>query len=178
MSGLNISTDIAKESLHALSRLKSLEGQGKSSQGQEVQTQSQLTGIIWSQKAAGPEIAVSDVDDLALLTTSVSMNDESVEAPDNFRLSQSMRIILNPSALEESFKDVFKKSRSHNLLLERFMANVKLSGLNFMMSLCGIEPGMIEEIKAQVREEALKEIDIKLSQDWAYTKAMIDITGG
>jgi len=185
-----ISTDISRENLHAAGRLKQQEPpphQSPAEQQLQPQSQSQLTGLVWAQQAetqtsvnkgSSPEILAPSLDDLAVLSTAVSLNDESVKAPEMQKDLSFIRVVVNPAALEESFKDVFKKSKSHNLLLERFMSNVKLSGIMMMMSLCGVPAGKIDEIKARVREEAIKEIDIKLRQDWAYTKAMYDITGG
>ncbi len=197
---INISTDISKDKLYAASMK-----QQKQNAEQKVQEQinkqdpNMFTGLQWAanqqtqnanpqnvQKPSNPQngtianntpssadIAAPNFEDTAMLTTTVSMHEDSV----NVGTKILSKIGLNAGAIEQSFKEVFKKSKSHNLLLERFMNNMKMGGLTALMGLMGIEPEKIEGLKAEAREEALKEIHTKLSQDWAYTKAMLDITG-
>ncbi len=45
------------------------------------------------------------------------------------------------------------------------------------MSFAGISSDEIDSLKAEVRNEALSEIEQKIAQDWAYAKAMIEIMG-
>lgn len=123
------------------------------------------------------QLTAPSIEDTAVLSTAVSMNEESIESLNNNVLTNFMRKGVNLGALEESYKEIYKKSKSHNLLLERFMANIKMSGISAMMSLCGVEAEEIERMKKEIREKALKEIDVKLSQDWAYAKVMLEIMG-
>jgi hypothetical protein len=197
---VGLSADLAKEKSHGASQFK----QKQSEKAQELlvkQDPSMTTGIQWAysqapqavqaqasvQKAEGQtvqskpmtaEVATPEIEDLAVLSSAVSVKEEAVLAPTNQRsLLSYMRLGINPAVLEESYREIYKKSKSHNLLLERFMANVKLGGLNLLMSLTGFSAGKLEDIKAEVREGALKEIELKLSQDWAYAKALIEIMG-
>ncbi len=54
---------------------------------------------------------------------------------------------------------------------------MKFSAVKMLVSLLGVSAEEQTKIQAEVREEALKEIDLKLRQDWAYTKVMMEITG-
>lgn len=188
---INVAADMAKETLHAVRQQK----QDAAQKQVQVLDPNQTTGIQWavaqqgaqvvqqttntqkaeiqnsSAKSMSLEIIAPSIEDAAILSTSVSMHEETVSFINISRLG------LNPSALEGSYKEIYKKSKSHNLLLERFMTTIKLSGITMLLGLTGVDPDRIEEIKARAREEALNEIELKLSQDWAYTKAMLDITG-
>ncbi len=196
----SVNSELAREKLHSATVLKQKQAEAKQVE-QQVRQQPSATGLQWAScqqpvqtqtsqqvnqstskgqtemRAQKFELVAPSVEDVAILSTAVSMNDESVEALNNNALLGFIRQGINLGALEASFKETFKNSKSHNLLLERFMANVKLSGISMMLSLCGIPAETLEKIKKEVREKALKEIDIKLSQDWAYAKAMLEIMG-
>jgi len=123
------------------------------------------------------DIVQPNLEDVAMLTTTVSTNESEVAASKAGMVRRFVAGRLNMGALETSYKEYFKKSKSHNLLLERFMANVKFSAMKMLMSALGVSAEEQVQMQAEVREEALKEIDSKLQNDWAYTKAMMDITG-
>lgn len=190
---INVSTESAKEKLYGAS-LKQKRQQPSDLQQDQIAKQqpNNFTGLQWATlqqnpnavqqtntaekpglqnsaaKSTSPELMAQDIEDIAILSSAVTLSDESVAANNK------------PNTLPElaqAFKDIYKKTKSHNLLLERFISGVKLSGMNLLLSISGMPPEKIDEIKAQVRNEALKEIDTKLSQDWAYTKAMLDIMG-
>ncbi len=197
MSDFNIGAELSQEKLYAAAKMKQ-----KQVKQQEVvnHQQNQATGLQWTTQAEAantqnvqsteqtnkaemqnatnkPEI-MPNLEDVATLSTTVSLKQKSVLAPEQRGIINVSRFGLNAAALEESFKEIYRKSKSHNLLLERFMSNVKLAGLNSLLALAGISPSKIEEMKATVRKEALAEIETKLSQDWAYSKAMVDIIWG
>jgi len=196
-----VGSELAREKLHAASQLKQKQNEQKQQEQVIKQDPSLTTGVQWAyaqapqavqaqaaaQKAEGqtiqnqpraPEVATPDIEDLAAISTTVSVKEEAVQAiNDNRSIFSHIRTALNAGALEQSFKEIYKKSKSHNLLLERFMATVKLSGIGLLLSACGISAEQLENIKAEVREQTLKEIELKLSQDWAYAKALIEIMG-
>ncbi len=203
MTNITTNLDFAKESVKAGS-YKPRSKEANPSELAQSMSQSFTTGLMWAaqqqqtltnqaikqtnnsqkgelntSKQSAPELLGPSVEDIAVLSSTVSTREESVESLNQYKsLFNSSLFGVNIGALEESFKEIYKKSKSHNMLIERFMSNMKLSGLNALMGLFGVDPERIDQIKAQVREQALKEIDSKLSQDWAYTKAMLEITGG
>ena len=168
---------------------------------QQVQSQPSATGIQWAaqnpaaqqvvnqQAAAGVktakiegktvsrqfEIQAPSVEDMAVLSTSVKMKDESVLAVTYRSVTTFLRKGFNMPALEESYREVYKKSKSHNLLLERFMANIKFSVMQGLFSMLGVSGEEREKIQKEVREQALNEIDSRLKNEWAYSKAMLEI---
>ncbi|MBI5700575.1 hypothetical protein HZC34_01855 [Candidatus Saganbacteria bacterium] len=178
---LNLTTDFAKEKLYAAQNKQQQKEQFEVKQDQLAkQDPNMSTGLQWATKqTAGtqavqsqkstPELMLPSIEDTAMISSSVTTSEKAV--------TLKSQLGLNMGALEQSFKEIYKKSKSHNMLLERFMANVKLSGITAFMGLVGASAETLDEIKAQVREEALNEIETKLSQDWAYTVAMLDITG-
>lgn len=204
---LNLSSDISGEKFYGVQAQKARE-QGKEQQQQLVREDpSTTTGVQWAANQApaqaqaaqaaeqatnGPkpagekgltsgknfEIVHPSMEDVAVLSTTVSMNEEAVDAPKPGLIRRFFADRINMGALEESYKEYFKKSKSHNLLLERFMANVKFSALKSFMSMLGVSAEEQIKIQAEVKDQALAEIDSKLKNDWAYTKAMLDITTG
>ncbi|OGC04078.1 hypothetical protein A2276_05620 [candidate division WOR-1 bacterium RIFOXYA12_FULL_43_27] len=122
------------------------------------------------------ESALKSMEDVAQLSSTVASRVDQVRG-ESVGQKIITRMGINPAALKEKYKEYFRSSKSHNLLLERFMAHVKLSGLNSLFSLAGISSQEIEEIKSEVKAEALSEIEQKIAQDWAYAKAMIEIMG-
>ena len=131
-----------------------------------------------SAPAKNYEMVQPSIDDVAVLSTSVSLKDESVEAPRQNVVTRFLADRLNMDSLAQSYKEFFKKSRSHNLLLERFMANVKFSSVKALMTMLGVSSEEQVKMQSEVRGEALAEIDSKLKNDWAYTKVMLEITSG
>ncbi|MDD4179466.1 MAG: hypothetical protein PHH14_05405 [Candidatus Margulisbacteria bacterium] len=129
----------------------------------------------------GPKIVTPGVEDVAVITTAVALNEETAEAPGAqksfFSRAAAFAGILCADEIKKRFRDAYLKSKSHNLLLERFMSGVKLSSLNMMLTLAGVSPGEIETIRSECRDAALKEIDTKISQDWANAKAMLEVFG-
>ncbi|MFA4967554.1 MAG: hypothetical protein WC624_04980 [Candidatus Margulisiibacteriota bacterium] len=197
----NVGAELPKEKLYAAQKLKQNQGQAEQQAQQNVQKQApnMMNGVQWqaaqqsAQQVQGAknangstatnnapksfEISLPEISDTAvLLSTSVSINEESVEAPTLTR-NLLRAVNINMGALEETYRETLKKSRSHNMLLERFMSNVKMGGLSKLLSMCGMSAEKLDEIKSEVRKEALSEIDAKLVH-WAYTKAMLEITGG
>ena len=204
MSGiLNLSADITKEKFHALKTERERE-QSSDKRQLAKQEASTTTGVQWAvaqpqsaqasaqvnngpksggqQKAGDPgrnfELVHPSIEDAAVLSTAVSMNDTEVEAPRNTVITRFLADRLNMGALEQSYRDCFRKSKSHNLLLERFMANVKFSVIEMLVSMLGVSAGEQTRMQAEVKKQALSEIDSKLKNDWAYTKAMLEITSG
>ena len=190
----NVSADTANQKLYAIPKLKQDAEQKEDLQKQDPSQ----TGLQWAQAAnpqnlqqaniqpkqtvgrtleskSAPEIVAPSIEDMAFITTQVSIRPESVESPVAKALN-FMGIKFNIGSLEESFKEYFKKSKSHNLLLERFMSNIKFSSIKMLLSALGVSAEEQTRMQSEVKEEALKEIELKLSQDWAYTKAMMEIT--
>lgn len=192
MSG--ISADLAKEKLYAPAKLKQ-PGQGMEPQEQQkevlVKQDPSLSGVQWAfqmdpanqsnsnLKAEGKavEMATPADEDLALLSSTVTTRAKSVSLPDGVGIRLAARLGLNPVALEESFRSFYKQSKSHNLLLERFMSHVKFSSIKMLCSLLGMSAEEQDRVQSEVRQEALAEIDAKLRQDWAYSKALLEIVG-
>ena len=180
----NVTSDIAGEKFYAAQAQKAKE---QASQKQLVpQDASNTTGVQWAQaqspvKAqpkANFEIVQPNIEDVAVLSTTVSMNDEAVDAPKPGYVATALADKINMNALLESYREYFKKSKSHNLLLERFMSNVKFSALKGLLSMMGMSAEEQVKIQAKAKDEALAEIDSKIKNDWAYTKVMMEITTG
>lgn len=123
---------------------------------------------------AKPEIAAPSFEDIVVFSSVDTADKISGAVGRGLDLS---RLGMNWGALEEAYRESFKKSKSHNFLLERFMANVKFSGMKLLFSLAGVSATEQDKIQNEVRQEALKDIDYKLKQEWAYTKAMLEIVG-
>ena len=179
----------------------------QSEQNNQVQIQQSTTGLEWAaQTAAGqqmvsqqvasdPNVSRSkigtqaksssrnyelkgpNIEDIAMLSTSASIKDESVAAATQKGIFNFLRQGFNMAAMEEAYREFFKKSKSHNLLLERFMANVKFSVFKGLFSMLGVSAEEQEKIQREVREKALAEIDSRLKNEWAYSKAMLEIVG-
>ncbi|MCX5750142.1 MAG: hypothetical protein NT099_00470 [Candidatus Saganbacteria bacterium] len=200
MSEFSVSSDIAKEKLQAATKLKQQQEQQVEKQQDLVQKQaaSLTTGLQWaaqlatvqptsqSQKAGTanvtnksqePVLVTADVEDIAMLSTSTSLKTESVQAPVQRTINNFLAKTIDMNALMESFKDYYKKSKSHNLLLERFMSHIKFSGVKTLLSVLGVSAEEQMSMQKEVREQTLAEIDARLKEDWAYTKAMLEITG-
>jgi hypothetical protein len=203
---LNVTSDIASEKFYSQYAKQSQEQAAKNAQ--QVKQDPSTTGVQWAanqtvaqsqaaQAAAqanngakpvaegkmaatsnNVEIAQPSLEDVAVLSTSVSMSEESVSAPKPGIVRTALAGALNMKALEESYREHFKKSKSHNMLLERFMSNVKFSAVKTLMSLLGVSAAEQAKIQSEVKDQALKEIDSKLRNDWAYTKSMLEITMG
>ena len=204
---IKIGTEIAGEKFYGVASQKGKEQADKQKIAQQ-QDPSVTTGVQWAAVAAQQQVQASQnspqntigtkpaadkpanapqtsyeilnpsMDDVAVLSTAVSMKDESVEAP---RPNLVMRFLagnIDMNSLTESYKETFKKSKSHNLLLERFMSNIKFSGLKTLLSMMGMSGEEQARLQHEVKGKALAEIDSKLSNDWAYTKAMLEITSG
>jgi hypothetical protein len=204
---LNVSADIASEKFYG-PKSEQAKQQDAQKQQIVKQDPSTTTGVQWAATQApvqaqaaqageqannGPkpadgkgtnasaknfEIVHPSVEDVAVLSTTVSINEEAVDAPKPGLIRRFFADRINMGALEESYKEYFKKSKSHNLLLERFAANVKFSALKSLVSLLGVSAKEQAKIQAEVKDQAIAEIDSKLKNDWAYTKAMLDITTG
>jgi hypothetical protein len=198
MSAFNVAPDLAKQTLHAVKKAQQQKQTVEEKNNALVKQDPSQAGVQWahqqaqaqavvsnnpvqkaemqnvSQKPVQPEVLMPE--DTATLSSTVSMNREAVEAP-RAGIKLFARMGLNAQALEESFREIYRKSKSHNLLLERFMSNVKVSGLMMLMSFAGVSAEKIEQMKKEAREEALSEIHTKLENDWAYAKAMLEIVG-
>ena len=120
-------------------------------------------------------IAVPGDEDLAVLSSSVSLGERGTVSGKGFQVMSSLG--FNPMMMEETYRKYFRESRSHNLLLERFMSHVKFSAIKSLCSFLGVSLEEQVRIQSEVRDEALAEIDSKLSQDWAYSKALLEIVG-
>lgn len=134
-------------------------------------------GIQQKPQSRQLEIQATGVDDIAILSTSTAIKEESVAAVEQKGISAFLRRGFNMAALEEAYRETFKKSKSHNLLLERFMANVKFSAMKGLFSILGISAEAQDEIQREVRKKALAEIDSRLKNEWAYSKALLEIVG-
>ncbi len=203
---INIKTDAGGQKFFGISRPQQKQEEAQKQQ-QVAQEASNATGLQWVQSqtvqqaqagqasaqvnnAAKPadaksaastnnfELVQPSMEDVAMLSTSASTRSEQVEAPKQGLVAKFLADRVNMNALESSFKEYFKKSKSHNLLLERFMSNIKFSAVKSMMTMMGVSAEDQVRMQSEVRDEALNEIDSKLKNDWAYTKAMMDITSG
>ncbi|NQU17744.1 MAG: hypothetical protein HQ564_06715 [Candidatus Saganbacteria bacterium] len=195
----SINSGIARDRLYGMSQKQKKQVQDQKQQQMAKQDPS-VSGLQWAKaqsaqasqnvgnvkkpgsqnvqkKTSTPELVLPDTNDVAMLSSAVSTKQQAVEAPS---VTQKIftRLGINTKALKGKFKDYYRQSKSHNLLLERFMANVKMSGLNALMSLAGVSPDEISDIKAEVREEAYAEIDSKIKDDYCHAKVMIKIVGG
>jgi hypothetical protein len=203
MSDLSIRADIGNEHLKTAQSKRSQEDAAQKQQLVK-QDPSSATGVQWAALATQPqagqavnnnvrqadgktsrtavqqklEIVQPSLDDVAILSTAVSMNETEVEAPRPGLVARHLADRFNMASLESTYREYFKKSKSHNLLLERFMANVKFSAVKSLMSLMGVSADEMAKIQSEVRDQALAEIDSKIKNDWAYTKAMLEITQG
>jgi len=186
MSDLSIRADIGNEHLKTAHAKRSQEDAAQKQQLVK-QDPSNATGVQWAARVAQPqagqvagnlELVQPSIDDVAILSTAVSMNETEVDAPRPGLLTRHLADRFNMASLESTYREYFKKSKSHNLLLERFMANVKFSAVKSLMSLMGVSADEMAKIQSEVRDQALAEIDSKIKNDWAYTKAMLEITQG
>lgn len=193
-NSFDVSSGFSREKLHS-AQLKQKNNQKLQEKQEQAfkQDPSATTGMQWSYTPAAHssdkterqnvklqsfEIATPEMEDLAILSSTVSTKETSVKAKNPVKsILDFARVKTSSAALEEKYKEIYKNSKSHNLLLERFMSQVKMAGISSLLSLLGASAGRIEEIKNEARNEALKEIEIKLSQDYAYAKAMIEIMG-
>ncbi len=195
----SVSTDIAKEKMYALVKPKLADQQQE--QQALVKQDPSASGIQWayqappapqesaqtnlnvkshnktSQTNAKPEIATPGEEDLAILSTTVSMHDKSVTKARGTGLKWAVKLGMNAAGLEQSFRDLYKQSRSHNLLMERFMSMVKFSGIKMLCSTLGLSAADQDQIQKEVRQEALAEIDTKLKNDWAHAVVISEFIG-
>jgi len=197
----NVNHNFPQEKIPAPLKPKGVE-RDPSEQNQPVQQQS-ATGLEWSAQAAAGQQMVSQqaltdnnvsqglvkgksrqhqlkapgAEDIAMLSTSTAVKQESVTAVVHRSITNFLRQGFNMAALEEAYRETFRKSKSHNLLLERFMSHVKFSVLNGLFSLLGVSAEEQEGIQKEVREQALAEIDSRLKNEWAHSRAMLEIVG-
>jgi len=206
-NSFNLSTEVNLEKFYAAQRSVKQNQSGEQQKETIVKEDPNTTGIQWAYtqapaatqasqalnqadiqqkqgnakgvdvKSKGPEVIAPDIEDAAILSTQVAIKEDEVNSPIQKGLNQILASQFNLEALEQSYREHFKKSKSHNLLVARFMAHCKFSSLKMLLSLLGVSAEEQIKMQEEVRTEALKEIDTKLSQDWAYTKAMIEITG-
>lgn len=203
-SSFNLSADLSLEKFYSATKLSKQNHVEQKEQENIIKQDPNTTGVQWaytqapanlqsaqninqteiSQKQANTqikdakiELKAPDIEDTAILSTQVSIKDEKIESLTQRNFNNYLASQFNLEALIESYKENFKKSKSHNLLLARFMAHCKFSAVKMLISMLGVSAEEQIRIQEEVRKEALKEIDAKLSQDWAYTKAMIEITG-
>jgi len=158
-------------------------------------SQSQMTGLAWqtqnvqnpaavdaAAQAGGKETAFNTKSQPSIAAPSfedvvVFSSVDTSEKVSAYKKLDLVRLGFNLGALEDAYREAFKKSKSHNYLLERFMASVKFSSLKLLFSLLGVPAEEQDRIQKEVRKQVLKEIDDKLKKEWAYTKAMLDIVG-
>lgn len=194
----HVGSNAPQEKIYSPLKPKTVE-KTPSEQTAQVQAQQSLTGMQWVAQAAAVqqnvavnaaqnqpktvsrqqqyEIKAPGAEDIAILSSSVALEQESVAPVAERNLSSFLRQGFNWPALEEAYRETFKKSKSHNLLLERFMANVKFSVLKGLFSLMGVSATEQERIQREMREQALAEIDARLKNEWAYSRAMMEIVG-
>ena len=178
-----LSADMPQDRLFIAARSKPRAEEEQQQQQQQqaiVPDASQATGLEWfspqTQKAAGTEIGNNDFH----IDSSLGDGDIAV-------ISSNVPTQITPSSVQsdnpvvarmlKSFRTAYRNSKSHNLLFGQFFANVEVAALGLGLSLLGIGPAQIARIQSEVREEALAEIDNKLKQDWAYSKALFEIVG-
>jgi hypothetical protein len=196
----SVGTDIAKEKMFALAKPKVAKQPSEAQKQVSIkQDPSSTSGVQWAYQppAAAKESAQVDMDvkkndrassskgtfkvitpgeeDLAILSSTVSMNDKSVPKPRGESVKFASRLGLNAANLEQTYRDKFKQSKSHNLLMERFMSMVKFQSIKTMCSLLGMSGEDQQRIQSEVRQEALAEIDTKLKNDWAHAVALLEI---
>ena len=202
-SSFNLSTEVNLQKFYAAQRSANQNQKGEQQEAVVKQDPS-TTGIQWThtqpaaqteaadqaniqQKQANakaqdgqsraPEIKAPDLEDAAILSTQVTMKEDVVSSPVRKGLNHLLSSQFNLESLKQSYKENFKKSKSHNLLVARFMSHCKFSSVKMLVSLLGVSAEEQATMQREARKESLREIDLKLSQDWAYTKAMMEITG-
>lgn len=198
----SVSADIAKEKMYAAVRPKLPEQQQEQQQEAMVKQDPSATGLQWAYQAPAtqetsqanmnvktenqtsqtqskgkPEIAAPGEEDLAVLSSTVSTHAKKVSSARGTGLKLALRLGMNAAALEESFRELYKQSRSHNLLMERFMSMIKFSTIKTLCSMLGMSAEEQDRIQSEVRQEALAEIDTKLRNDWAHAVAVSEIIG-
>lgn len=146
-----VASELAKESLHALVKPKE-----KKPEAEEPSKPAELKNLF-----------VPSIEDIAVLSSTISADKVPVFAPNN----------LDVDGIKDKYRETFRSTRSHNLLYERLMGHFKAAGLQGLMGLLGVDPKEIANIQTEVREEALKEIDQRLGVDWAQAKATMEIVG-
>jgi hypothetical protein len=198
MSG-SVQANVSHEKMHALIKPK-VQQKGHEQQHNEniiKQEPSAATATQWAYqmqatdktgdtnldarkaKAKGNlEIVAPDEGDLAVLSSLVGTNDTSVvslKERTGFKLAK--RAGIDTAALLQSYKDTYRKTKSHNLLMERFFSSVKFQALKTVCSALGMTGADQMRIQAEVRQEALAEIHTKLSNDWAHAVALTEVVG-
>jgi hypothetical protein len=204
---VNIKSDAGGQKFYGISRPQQKQEEAQKQQ-QLAQDPSTVTGLQWAQTQAVQQsqagqasaqanngakpvetkgsnagannfaLVQPNMEDVAMLSSTVTTRADQVDAPKQGLVTRFLADRINMNALESTFKEYYKKSKSHNLLLERFMSNIKFSAIKSMMTMMGVSGEEQVKIQSEVRGEALNEIDSKLKNDWAYTKAMMDITQG
>jgi len=197
MSG-SVQANVSHEKMHALIRPK-VQQKGHEQQHNEniiKQDPSAATGLQWAYqmqasdrtgdanldvrkaKAKGNlEIVAPGEEDLAMLTTSVGMNDASVSLAEKPGFKFAKRLGVDTKRLLAEYKNNYKQCHSHNLLMERFFSNVKFQGIKTICSVLGMSGKDQTRIQAEIRQEALAEVDAKLKNDWAHAFALTEVVG-
>jgi hypothetical protein len=196
-----LNTDVPKDKLYTVrpQRPKAVEEQPLDQSQDVVKQEPSLNNIQWVYQAnttqnatqvnpkgkvdnqavsgAGRDVSIAmpGDEDLAVLSSSVSLGERGTVSGKGFQIVAHLG--FNPLVMEETYRKYFRESRSHNLLLERFMSHVKFSAIKSLCSFLGVSLEEQTRIQSEVRDGALKEIDAKLSQDWAYSKALLEIVG-
>ncbi|KAF0134341.1 MAG: hypothetical protein FD145_721 [Candidatus Saganbacteria bacterium] len=138
-------------------------------QNNEKKVSTGATGIKWD----GDKIN-SDNADIATLSSYVSFTTtEAQPSMSIFGLKLSRK---TANAVIEAYKNAFRASRSHNLLLERFTQSMVANALVRVLSTMGISLKDIQNLQINERKQILGEIHKRL-EEALYSKAMMDIVG-
>ena len=137
---------------------------------------SETTGIEWEGKGDKIKVRGPDIEDVAVLSTTHSLEEPSAESS---RISLLGIKVSRQKVQEEikKYREAKRGSKSHNLMHERFMAWGKTSVQLVKLIAMGVSPQEIAQIDAQVREQAVAEIDDRIRTDYSYAKATLDIFG-
>ena len=166
---LSLHTDMARQSVKAASLQLQPKDAEKVSIGGKVKTSE--TGLNWEDD----KIKLQDAGDTAVLTSTVSVSHEGKNPGVSiFGIPLSRKTLDN---LMDSYKSAFRGSHSHNEMLERFMQGMAANALVLALSTMDVSTKEIQSIQTSIREEAVKEIDGRISSDWANAKAMMEIVG-
>jgi hypothetical protein len=131
---------------------------------------SRTTGLTWE----GDSIRGPDLEDVAILSSTLSGIPETTSPVSIFR---ALLPGLNKEEAAAAYIEAHSASKSHNLMLERFMQGTKASALMVKLVLSGATAQEIDAIQSQTRDLKLSEIHTKLKDDWAHGMALNEILG-
>jgi len=177
---VSIHTDLSKEALKGATWKPGQQDAAQGGMAAAAQVKaSETTGIEWETDGDKFKVRGPDIEDVAVITSTVSA--EAPAKPNMIRSVLSLfGVTVSPRDLEEcisEYKEAFRSSRSHNLMSERFKKWGEASSKLVKLIGTGVSPKEISSIQAQVRNEALAEIHGRIESDYSNAKATLDIFG-